>query len=388
MRRETQRSTAQKKALRPIESALIENKLLVNTDGQIFAWGQNTYSQLGLGTKDISQCTPQHVISLTGMPETQITAGGDHSFTLPLSGAVFGWGRNNHGLLRYKDTEDRFELNHVRLLECKRTIYISCREGHTVVLTKVGHVYTFGAGNYGQFGHNATKDEIKPHLVGYLFESKVSQIACGSYYTLAFVPSCDKIYSFGRGEKGQLGNKETRDQLVCLLINIMDVFGNSGHEDGHRPKPTVKRIFAGGHQRFSVCCDEGDLLPCVNQTSFNTLRRIMTVDHLLEQELDKKQGRELFGHFLHLKLCEVSWMSDDHFNTNGGASALNLSAVYLGFVKLAKNSSVLQQVKNTVQNNLIPLLPRSPACVEILQVYILIPELIAVLEEPRDSAML
>ncbi|XP_043530298.1 probable E3 ubiquitin-protein ligase HERC3 isoform X3 [Chiloscyllium plagiosum] len=366
------------------------HSLALSKNGQLFAWGQNTYGQLGHGTKDVSQHSPQSVISLTGMPVAQIAAGGDHSFTLSLSGTVFGWGRNNHGQLGLKDTEDRLEPNHVTLLKGKRTIYIACGEEHTAVLTKVGLVYTFGAGSYGQLGHNSTKDEIKPHLIGYLFGSKVSQIACGSYHTLVFVPSCGKIYSFGRGEEGQLGNKETRDQLVPLSINITDIFAYNGYEDGHGAKLAVKRIFAGGHQSFAECCDEMDLLPCVNQ-SFNILRRTVTVDHLLEQELDKNTRKGIVRAFSSSQTLCGSFLDvnkDGHFKTNGETSGLNLSAVYLGFVMLAKNSSVLQQVKNAVQNNLIPSLPRSPTCVETLRVYIIIPELIAVLGESRDSATL
>ncbi|XP_067901927.1 probable E3 ubiquitin-protein ligase HERC3 isoform X2 [Heterodontus francisci] len=367
------------------------HSLALSKDGQIFAWGQNTNGQLGLDSKDASQCNPQCVMSLIGMPVVQITAGGEHSFALSLSGAVFGWGRNNHGQLGLKDTEDRHKPIYVKLLECKKTIHISCGEEHTAVLTKDGLVFTFGAGSYGQLGHNSTKDEMKPHLVGYLFGSKVSQIACGSYHTLVFVPSSGKIYSFGRGDKGQLGNGETNNQLVPLPANIMDISGNNGPENARTTEPAVRRIFAGGNQSFAECHAEMDLMSSIDQSSLITLKRIMTVDNLLEQELCKKTRKAIVRAFSSSQILSGSFLDvskDGHFKTNGQVSGLDMSAVYLGFEKLAKNPSMLQQATNGVQNNLIPSLPRTPACVEAMRVYLILPELIAVLEEPKVLAML
>ncbi|XP_078065271.1 putative E3 ubiquitin-protein ligase HERC3 [Mustelus asterias] len=366
------------------------HSLALSKDGEIFAWGQNTYGQLGLGTQEASQSVPQSVISLTGMPVAQITAGGEHSFALSLSGAVFGWGRNNHGQLGLKDTEDRYEPNHVKLLECKKTIHISCGEEHTAVLTKDGFVYTFGAGSYGQLGHNSTMDEIKPHLVGYLFGNKVSQIACGSYHTLAFVPSSGKIYSFGRGEKGQLGNGETSDRLVPLPVNIINTSDKNGPENGHTTNPVIRRIFAGGNRSFALFNDDVNL-SSINQSSRATLKRIMPVDNFLEKQLCKEIRMAIKQAFSSSQILCGSFLDvrkDGYFKTNKEVSGLDLSAVRRGFENLAKNSSMLRQVKNAVQNYLIPSLPRSPACVETMRVYIILPELIAVLEDPRDSAML
>ncbi|XP_067850559.1 probable E3 ubiquitin-protein ligase HERC4 isoform X2 [Heptranchias perlo] len=364
------------------------HSLALSKDGRLFAWGQNTYGQLGLGTEDLSQCNPQCVKSLTGVPVAQITAGGEHSFAMSLSGTVFGWGRNNHGQLGLNDTEDKHNPNYVKLLECKKTIHVSCGEEHTAVLTKDGLVFTFGAGSYGQLGHNSTKDEIKPRFVAELFGNKVSQIACGSYHTLVFVASSGKIYSFGRGEKGQLGNGRTSDQLVPLPVTVM---GNNGPENGRTTKPAVKRIFAGGNQGFAEFCDEVDLVSSIDQSSLNTLKRIMTVDNLLGKELCKNTKKAILQAFSATQTLNGSFLEvskDNHFKTSqADRSGLDMSKVNLTFKKLAENSSMLQQVTAAVQNNLIPSLPKSPACVEAMRVYIILPALI-MLEEQKDLTKL
>lgn len=80
-------------------------------DGQLFTWGQNTSGQLGLGKGEPSKLFPQPLKSLAGIPLAKITAGGDHSFALSLSGAVFGWGKNKAGQLGLNDIQGRFLLS-------------------------------------------------------------------------------------------------------------------------------------------------------------------------------------------------------------------------------------------------------------------------------------
>lgn len=79
--------------------------VLFHLDGQLFTWGENTSGQLGLGKGEPSKLFPQPLKSLAGIPLAKITAGGDHSFALSLSGAVFGWGKNKAGQLGLNDSQ-------------------------------------------------------------------------------------------------------------------------------------------------------------------------------------------------------------------------------------------------------------------------------------------
>ncbi|XP_015266275.1 PREDICTED: probable E3 ubiquitin-protein ligase HERC3 [Gekko japonicus] len=153
--------------------------LALAADGQFFAWGQNNHGQLGLGKEFPSQPSPQRVKSLDGIPLAQVAAGGAHSFALSLSGAVFGWGKNSSGQLGLSDERDRESPCHVKLLRSQMVVYISCGNDHTAVLTKSGGVFTFGAGSFGQLGHDCLNDEVNPRRVLELMGSEVSQIACG-----------------------------------------------------------------------------------------------------------------------------------------------------------------------------------------------------------------
>uniref|UniRef100_A0A667Y1W2 HECT and RLD domain containing E3 ubiquitin protein ligase 4 n=1 Tax=Myripristis murdjan TaxID=586833 RepID=A0A667Y1W2_9TELE len=197
--------------------------------GQVFSWGQNRYGQLGLGVDGQGISTPQIIQSLQGIPFAQISAGGAHSFALTLSGAVFGWGRNKFGQLGLNDNNDRHFPTLLKSLRSQRVIYICCGEDHTAALTKLsyGGVFTFGAGGYGQLGHNSTNHEINPRKVFELMGNVVTQIACGRQHTLAFIPTSGKMDSFGLGGNGQLGTRSTCNRKSPAPVKGSWVTSNS-----------------------------------------------------------------------------------------------------------------------------------------------------------------
>ncbi|CDQ82912.1 unnamed protein product [Oncorhynchus mykiss] len=132
---------------------------------------------------------------------------------------------------------------HVDCLNLKKTVLISCGGEHTAVLTKGGVVFTFGSGRYGPLGHNSLRDELRPRVVGQLCGLKVTQIACGRHHTLAFVRPSNKIYSFGRGEQGLLGNGVKIDQSVPLPVQLPDQIDDQ----------KIEHIFAGVNHSFALC---------------------------------------------------------------------------------------------------------------------------------------
>ncbi|NXK72929.1 HERC5 ligase, partial [Amazona guildingii] len=203
--------------------------------GELFTWGQNTHGQLGVGSQATLTLQPQLVERLKGIPLAHIAAGGAHSAAVSLSGAVYSWGKNDFGQLGLGDTQDRDCPSYVRALEHWKAVFISCGADHTAVLSKEGLVCTFGAGEAGQLGHNSTRNELTPRVVAELWGARVSQVACGRQHTLVYVPSLDKVYSFGSGEV-QLEDEIEPNQLIPLPIKIPVNTGKScqGNDDYRR----------------------------------------------------------------------------------------------------------------------------------------------------------
>lgn len=174
--------------------------------GELYGWGSNTNGQLGVSNKVSCANTPTLVSSLFGIPLAFIACGGGHSFTISKSGAVFGWGRNNCGQLGLNDCENRMYPTQLKTLRSLNVRYVSCGDEFSAFLTNEGGVFTCGLGVYGQLGHGSNTNEVVPRMIIELMGSTITQIACGVRHTLALVPSKGRIYAFGIGNCGQLGN--------------------------------------------------------------------------------------------------------------------------------------------------------------------------------------
>jgi E3 ubiquitin-protein ligase HERC4 len=66
---------------------LQEEILSFFSDGALYAWGFNSYGQLGIGSQT-GQEKPTLVSSLNGIPIAFIACGGNHSFAVSRSGKL------------------------------------------------------------------------------------------------------------------------------------------------------------------------------------------------------------------------------------------------------------------------------------------------------------
>ena len=81
---------------------------LVLLGGKLFVWGDNSYGQLGLGTRQPAFLEkPTEMTSLRGLPVMRLACGGAHTFVVSTSGTIFGWGRNHCGQLGVSDTKGK-----------------------------------------------------------------------------------------------------------------------------------------------------------------------------------------------------------------------------------------------------------------------------------------
>jgi alpha-tubulin suppressor-like RCC1 family protein len=73
------------------------HSLAIKTDGTLWAWGSNSYGQLGTGiTEDATSPTQ---ISVFGIKWKRVSAGKLHSFAWDSDGHLWGWGNNDSGQL-------------------------------------------------------------------------------------------------------------------------------------------------------------------------------------------------------------------------------------------------------------------------------------------------
>ncbi|XP_055358189.1 probable E3 ubiquitin-protein ligase HERC4 isoform X3 [Betta splendens] len=355
--------------------------------GQVFSWGQNRYGQLGLGTSGKSTATPQVIQSLQGIPFAQISAGGAHSFALTLSGAVFGWGRNKFGQLGLNDTNDRHFPTLLKSLRSQRVIYVSCGEDHTAALTKEGGVFTFGAGGYGQLGHNSTNHEINPRKVFELMGNVVTQIACGRQHTLAFTPSSGKMDSFGLGGNGQLGTRSTSNRKSPAPVKGPWV-AYTASTDADLEGCYVKRIYAGGDQSFAHYSTANQNPDDLDDVKLEDSHRKICVlnEDLIQRWLNHTPGRlpiefsneinTVFSSASCLNGSFLSMSNPDHYSTSGKCSGVDMNMARILFHRVVQQDhpEIAQQIAASLEKNLIPRLSSSPPDIEALRLYLTLPE--------------
>ncbi|KAK9517170.1 hypothetical protein VZT92_025058 [Zoarces viviparus] len=354
-----------------------QHSVALTKGGQVYTWGRDSRGQLGLGRSEPCADSPQHIRSLSALPLVQVAAGGEQSFALSVSGAVFGWGGNDCGQLGLGDTTDRPTPTLVHYLNTKKTIYISCGKEHTAILTKNGAVFTFGSGQYGQLGHNSFGDELRPRLVAELWGAKVTKIACGRHHTLVLTDS-KRVYSFGCGAQGQLGHGEESDPSVPLPVQLTQDTTNG---------PKIGNIYAGGDCSFATSTSVKEAhevlsTATVSNVTHDVIDKWVTECNSKSWKKIKREIRRMFSSASCMNQIFLDQSKDKHFQTSSKYSGLNLSLARHAFKKLAKKGHVMAEVEAAVLH-LLPSLEKKPVGVEGLRIHLLLNELLHVFQRPN-----
>lgn len=237
------------------------HSMAIDNTGKVYAWGCCNYycnysRQLGDGScADIY--TPTNLTSLEGKTIVSITCGRYHTIALDSNGKVYGWGSNMYdqlGLEGFGSSPQPIELV---LLAGKTIVEIACGSYHSIVIDNTGKLYAFGNNMYGQLGIESSDNSI-PIEVASLSTKNIINIACGSYHTLA-LDSTGQVYAWGCNKGDQLGNGNYIDSVVPItpipLKNKDIVAISSGH--GHNIAiDNVGKLYTWGHngsEQFGNC---------------------------------------------------------------------------------------------------------------------------------------
>lgn len=78
-------------------------------------------------------------------------------------------------------------------------------------------VYSWGRGEDGQLGLGDTSDQHRPVLIEALQERQIVQIACGSGHTVVLTDK-GEVYTWGRGDDGRLGHGDNGWKFVPRMV--------------------------------------------------------------------------------------------------------------------------------------------------------------------------
>ncbi|XP_029928637.1 RCC1 and BTB domain-containing protein 1 isoform X2 [Myripristis murdjan] len=120
------------------------SSMAVVDNGEVYGWGYNGNGQLGVGNNG-NQLTPCRLAALQGLCIQQIVAGYAHCLALTDEGLLYAWGANTYGQL---GTGNRCnQLSPVQIMaEKERVVEVAaCHSTHTsAAKTQSGQVYMWG----------------------------------------------------------------------------------------------------------------------------------------------------------------------------------------------------------------------------------------------------
>ncbi|KAB2041362.1 hypothetical protein ES319_D02G143100v1 [Gossypium barbadense] len=207
--------------------------VLVTKQGEIFSWGEESGGRLGHGVEaDVPK--PKHIDTLNGTKFESVACGEYHSCAVTVSGDLFTWGDGTHnsGLLGHGTEVSHWIPKRVSNMEGKHVLYVSCGPCHTALVTCGSQLFTFGDGSFGALGHGDHSSSNIPREVETLSGLHTTRVACGAWHTAAVVKimsesydsgspsssSSAKLYTWGDGDKGQLGHGDNKPRLFPKCV--------------------------------------------------------------------------------------------------------------------------------------------------------------------------
>ena len=113
----------------------------------------------------------------------------------------------------YEDT-----LKRVEALVGVKAKQVACGRSHIAVCIDDGRVYTFGEGNYGQLGQGDRRTRSSPALVKSLEGKHITQVQCGRGHHTMALASSGYVFTWGSAKRGQLGHGNNKSKLLDLTI--------------------------------------------------------------------------------------------------------------------------------------------------------------------------
>lgn len=193
--------------------------LALSTDGTIYAWGANDSGQLGNGTTD-SSLVPTPIAAPNGVTFTSLASGFSHSLALGNDGILYAWGSNIYGQLGDETTVNALVPVPVKAPAGVSFVKLQASNFSSLAMGNDGTLYGWGNNSSGQLGNGSSiPSSHVPSAVDTPAGVAFTDFSIGGTQSLALADN-GTFYAWGDNSRGQLGNNSNTPSLVPIPIDL------------------------------------------------------------------------------------------------------------------------------------------------------------------------
>ena len=206
---------------------------ILKADGTVWTIGKNENGQLGDGTNEEKiQAVQVKIDKDTYLTDVvKISVGEEHVLALTKEGKIYAWGLNTYGQLGQNNTENS---NYAKAVlgeggsdYLNRIVDISAGSYGSTAINEFGWIYVWGNGTYGEIGNGSTTSSYTP--VKNTLNTGIS-VSMGAGHTTSLGQN-GKAYTWGRNTYGELGiGNTTNNTEVSKVAEEVTQISSSGYD--------------------------------------------------------------------------------------------------------------------------------------------------------------
>ncbi|KAL4191739.1 hypothetical protein AMTRI_Chr07g82090 [Amborella trichopoda] len=212
-----------KLVLRFIQSVEQASSLVETPSGNVFTCGDNSSICCGHGEVRNAIFRPTQVVALKGIPCKEVATGLNFTVVLTREGHVYTFGSNIHGQLGHGDILDRPTPKLIESFgNLGRVVQVAAGASYTLAVTEDGTLYSFGYGANFCLGHGDQHNELQPRALHWFKRRNVHilRVSAGDEHAVA-LDSSGYVYTWGKGYCGALGHGDENDKTTPELLTSL-----------------------------------------------------------------------------------------------------------------------------------------------------------------------
>ena len=187
-----------------------DNIFAIRSDGKLFSWGNNNVGQLGTGDT-INYSSPVQIGSDSWNQIVASTTG--HALGIKTDGTLWAWGNNQYNELGLNEPTQTNYSSPVQIGTSSWT-KVSAGSNNSFAIRDGGSLFGWGRNQYGQIGDATTNNRSSPVQIG---NSSWTQVAAGDSFVAA-INAIGQLFTWGYGINGRLGSGATASRSSPVQV--------------------------------------------------------------------------------------------------------------------------------------------------------------------------